>query len=341
MAALVRSARTLKKASNSISVPAYLLSRQQAAAEAQACKQGGHPRLFSTASPGGSNPVHELGTKGTAGMPTWGYVAVGAGAGGIYYLYKNRQRVDAESASSGGDRYSDPHPTVTSDAVVPVDPPVPICPFQGEDPVQGTPLSLDDLLGDFAVVVTVDAKDPEVAQQVLDRLLQVIEGIDQKTNMQYTTPVVVEQSGDEKGKTKESGGKLKQLINEFMEKIKSKSNKTEARFKGLAGEEATKSIKEAIAESVRDSATGRPASGQSSSAAGSAKAGSPEEEPPILAAFGKGNMHLVTPEGTIVVTYEEAAVPEDVAESVAEQILDYKRSHPGWHGPKAVKARTA
>ena len=81
------------------------------------------------------------------------------------------------SAAAGGECYSDPHPTVTSDAVVPVDPPVPICPFQGEDPVQGTPLSLDDLLGDFAVVVTVDAKDPEVAQQVLDRLLQVIEGI--------------------------------------------------------------------------------------------------------------------------------------------------------------------
>ncbi len=52
-------------------------------------------------------------------------------------------------------------------------------------------------------------------------------------------------------------------------------------------------------------------------------------------------MHLVTPEGTIVITYEEAAVPEEVADSVAEQILDYKRSHPGWHGPKAVKARMA
>ena len=64
--------------------------------------------------------------------------------------------------------------------------------------------------------------------------------------MQYTTPVVVEQSGDEKGKTKESGGKLKQLINEFMEKIKSKANKTEARFKGLAGEEATKSVRPAV-----------------------------------------------------------------------------------------------
>ncbi len=61
--------------------------------------------------------------------------------------------------------------------------------------------------------------------------------------MQYTQPVVVEQSGDQRGKAKESGGKLKQLINEFLEKIKSKAHKTEARFKGLAGEEATKSVR--------------------------------------------------------------------------------------------------
>lgn len=52
-------------------------------------------------------------------------------------------------------------------------------------------------------------------------------------------------------------------------------------------------------------------------------------------------MHLVTPEGTIVIAYEEAAVPEDIAESAAQQILDYKRSHPEWHGPKAVKGRYA
>ena len=61
----------------------------------------------------------------------------------------------------------------------------------------------------------------------------------------------------------------------------------------------------------------------------------------VAAQFGKGNLHLVTPEGTIVVTYEEAAVPEEVAESAAEQILGYKRSHPTWHGPKAVKGRYA
>ncbi len=79
--------------------------------------------------------------------------------------------------SAGGDSYTSPHPTGTSDAVVPVDPPVRIPPFKGEDPLDGTPLCLDDLLGDFAVVVTVDAKDPEIAQQVLDRLMQVIEGI--------------------------------------------------------------------------------------------------------------------------------------------------------------------
>lgn len=65
---------------------------------------------------------------------------------------------------------------------------------------------------------------------------------DQKSNMQYTIPLVVDHGGDQKASSKETGGKLKQLISEFMEKVKSKKNKTEARFKGLAGEEATKSV---------------------------------------------------------------------------------------------------
>ena len=65
---------------------------------------------------------------------------------------------------------------------------------------------------------------------------------DQKSNMQYTIPLVVDHGGDQKASSKDTGGKLKQLINEFMEKVKSKTNKTEARFKGLAGEEATKSV---------------------------------------------------------------------------------------------------
>ncbi len=50
---------------------------------------------------------------------------------------------------------------------------------------------------------------------------------------------------------------------------------------------------------------------------------------------------LTTPEGTIVITYEEEDVPEEIASNAAEQILDYKRSHPDWHGPKAAKGRTA
>ncbi len=66
---------------------------------------------------------------------------------------------------------------------------------------------------------------------------------DQKTNMQYTTPLVVDHTGDQKGKGRESGSRLKQLINEFLEKVKGKKDKTEARFKGLAGEDATKKVR--------------------------------------------------------------------------------------------------
>ena len=51
----------------------------------------------------------QLGAKGKAGMPTWGYVATGAGAGGIYYLYKNRQSVDAESAAARQGEHSFVH----------------------------------------------------------------------------------------------------------------------------------------------------------------------------------------------------------------------------------------
>ena len=89
----------------------------------------------------------------------------------------NTKVANPTTAIVGGDHYTSVKPTTTSDAVNPVSPPVKVPPFEGVDPVQGTPLSLDDLMGDFAVVVTVDAKDPEVAQQILDRLLQVIEGI--------------------------------------------------------------------------------------------------------------------------------------------------------------------
>ncbi len=72
-------------------------------------------------------------------------------------------------------------PTTASDAVNPVSPPVKVPPFEGVDPLQGTPLSLDDLMGDFAVVVTVDADNPEVAHQILGRLLQVVEGIGERS----------------------------------------------------------------------------------------------------------------------------------------------------------------
>jgi hypothetical protein len=56
---------------------------------------------------------------------------------------------------------------------------------------------------------------------------------------------------------------------------------------------------------------------------------------------GRGDLHLITPEGTIVISFEEVAVPEDVAEEIAHHIYDYKHSHPTWHYPKAVTGRSA
>lgn len=41
--------------------------------------------------------------------------------------------------------------------------------------MSGRPISLSDLKGDFAVLTFVDADDPTIAKDILQRLLQVIE----------------------------------------------------------------------------------------------------------------------------------------------------------------------
>lgn len=55
--------------------------------------------------------------------------------------------------------------------------PVPLPPFEGVDAMSGRPISLSDLKGDFAVLTFVDADDPTIAKDILQRLLQVIETI--------------------------------------------------------------------------------------------------------------------------------------------------------------------
>jgi hypothetical protein len=81
-----------------------------------------------------------------------------------------------DPGTTGGDRYTKVNNEMPAGAAA-VPNPVPLPAFQGEDPVTGGPISLEDLKGDFAVMTFVDADDPKVAKDVLARLLQVIETI--------------------------------------------------------------------------------------------------------------------------------------------------------------------
>lgn len=93
-------------------------------------------------------------------------------------------------------------------------------------------------------------------------------------------------------------------------------------------------IKEAVSKFE-----GQRSNGSASTGPGPGAVPGPDQVPPLPS--GRGDLHLLTPEGDIVISFEEVAVPQDVAEEIAEQITHYKRLHPEWHSTKAVKSRMA
>lgn len=42
--------------------------------------------------------------------------------------------------------------------------------------------------------------------------------------------------------------------------------------------------------------------------------------------------HLIGPDGEILVQYEATAKADEVAQSIADEMQDYKRRNPAWHG---------
>ena len=42
--------------------------------------------------------------------------------------------------------------------------------------------------------------------------------------------------------------------------------------------------------------------------------------------------HLIGPEGEVLIQYEAAARPDQVGQSIADEMADYKRKNPAWHG---------
>jgi hypothetical protein len=66
------------------------------------------------------------------------------------------------------------------------------------------------------------------------------------TNMEYTQPVVIDlneckkEGAESNQKGEKSGSKLKELINRFVgERASKKKDKSELRFRGISGEDAT------------------------------------------------------------------------------------------------------
>lgn len=42
--------------------------------------------------------------------------------------------------------------------------------------------------------------------------------------------------------------------------------------------------------------------------------------------------HLIGPEGEVLIQYEAAARPDQIGQSIADEMADYKRKNPAWHG---------
>ena len=42
--------------------------------------------------------------------------------------------------------------------------------------------------------------------------------------------------------------------------------------------------------------------------------------------------HLIGPEGEVLIQYEAGARPDQIGQSIADEMADYKRKNPAWHG---------
>ena len=42
--------------------------------------------------------------------------------------------------------------------------------------------------------------------------------------------------------------------------------------------------------------------------------------------------HLIGPEGEVLIQYEATARPDQIGQSIADEMADYKQKNPAWHG---------
>ncbi|KAK9832575.1 hypothetical protein WJX81_000047 [Elliptochloris bilobata] len=278
------------------------------AGKAQGAAAGAKDAATAAGHKAGASAAGAAGTAaGTAqakagGMPLWALAAGGAAGGlAIYYGLK-------ASPGSHGDKAVDQKVEETRGAVT-VEKPAVIATFEviGAD---GKPVTLDDLAGDFALIAFGNAKDKELTESKLMRLKDIIAASDKKSNVQYTKAAFV--SDDPDNDKPEALAKLLQSVGAV-------GQKSEQRIMALTGPQVDRIKRAAFVLTARAGEEGKP-------------------EP---APGTDSSLYLVNPEHEFTVVYEDKASVEEVADSVAKQILNYKRTHGGWHAVKAVKPRVA
>ncbi|CAK0738483.1 hypothetical protein CVIRNUC_001049 [Coccomyxa viridis] len=314
LSAVLRNRQALRRA-----VTARLSSESSAvgiAVHPQICRHS--PAFGARSLSAGSDPPRDNMSRGRPGIPTWGYAAGALAVGGIYYLLRQQQKTEEDSAPlGGGDRKSvkatGETPTVaTQEGPAKVKLPA----FQAFDVSSGDTVTPQDLAGDYAVMILADPANPKAACEKIGRLQDIVEASDTKSNMQDLQPLVMDMGIAQQA----SGSDLDKVLKDFVENHRrGKKGKTELRIRGLTGHEAADKVRESLEQFA-----------STSGGAGS--------KPDVLQ---EHIVHLIGPEGEVLIQYEAAARPDQVGQSIADEMADYKRKNPAWHGPKAVKGRHA
>ncbi|CAL5223910.1 g6507 [Coccomyxa viridis] len=251
-------------------------------------------------------------SRGAPGIPYWEWAAGALAAGGLYYAFTRQQKAEVEAAPhNAGDRQSQKvtrdTPTVatkehSSQAKLPS--------FQAFE------VTDSDLRDSFNLLVFVNPADYKKALENVRRLQDVVELADVKSNLQMMTPVVMDMGTDQQA----SGSGLDKVIKDFIEtERRNKKGKTELRLQGLTGHEAAEKVKDAMQRFASKVA------GESSKAK----------------VIDETVLHLIGPDGEVLVQYEATAPKDQVAQSVADEMIDYSRRNPVWSGVKSVKGRHA
>ncbi|KAL0042838.1 hypothetical protein WJX79_001182 [Trebouxia sp. C0005] len=233
------------------------------------------------------------------------YGLAGAGAGLLFYLVAGRTGGPVSIpgvASEGQQTREQAHDARTEAGTHPVQ----ICDFDMETH-SGKKYTADDLQGFFSIIMFGDSVTDH-ALQGLHKMQEIIAEQDRQTNMQMNQPVWFVE--DRKLMTNEEGKKK-------LQEVADANSKSQQRLTIVHGSDFNK-----IKKSVTDFAK---------------SLDKPSDEK-INA--DEGVFYLIGPDGGFRKAFGHDEDYQKIALAIAEEVKDYKKRNPSWHGPKSIKKRT-